>query len=36
MSGDNSILDDVFEVAQKDPDGKKFDRGGSLLQQLHH
>lgn len=26
MSGDNSILDDVFEVAQKDPDGKKFDR----------
>lgn len=21
------ILDDVFEVIQKDPDGKKFDRG---------
>lgn len=27
MSADYSILDDVFEVTQKDPDGKKFDRG---------
>lgn len=25
---DALILDDVFEVIQKDPDGKKFDRGG--------
>jgi hypothetical protein len=27
MSADYSILDDVFEVTKKDPDGKKFDRG---------
>jgi hypothetical protein len=27
-SRDALILDDVFEVIQKDPDGKKFDRGG--------
>jgi hypothetical protein len=25
---DALILDDVFEVFQKDKDGKKFDRGG--------
>lgn len=29
MSADYSILDDVFEVTKKDPDGKKFDRGGN-------
>jgi hypothetical protein len=28
MSREAIILDDVFEVIQKDPDGKKFDRGG--------
>lgn len=26
MSADYSILDDLFEVTKKDPDGKKFDR----------
>jgi hypothetical protein len=30
MSADYSILDDLFEVTKKDPDGKKFDRGGWL------
>ena len=36
MSADYSILDDVFEVTKKDPDGKKFDRGeqSNLLYQL--
>jgi len=30
MARDQIILDDVFEIIQKDPDGKKFDRGDWL------
>jgi hypothetical protein len=30
MAADYSILDDLFEVTKKDPDGKKFDRGAPL------
>lgn len=31
------LFNDIFEVLEKDPDGKQFDKGGSLLMvQLTH
>lgn len=28
MATKSAVLEDTFEVLEKDPDGKKFDKGG--------
>ena len=29
-ASDNVLFEDIFEIQEKDPDGKKFDRGEAL------